>query len=122
MIKAYRYELEFQSERLGIFTGQNKILGYLEDESIITNDESIIIKNEIYNDVVFMFDWLNCPFGVKDSKFYFTDLGDRHISKYINHLTEKIKEFGIKVIKIAKEISEDMIIYEDDHQYAIKID
>lgn len=122
MVKGYRYELELESERLGIFVGQNKILGYLESEDIISEDESITIKNSIYRDVEHMFKWLDSPMMVTHSKFYFSKKGDKRISKYISHLEERVKELGVKVVKTVKDLSEDKLIFEDKYQYAIKLE
>ena len=122
MVEGYRYELELDSERLGIFVGQDKILGYLESDGIITDDESITIKNSIYRDAEHMFTWLECPMMVSGSKFYFSKKGDKRISKYISHLEKKVNDLGVKVVKSMRDLSLDELIYEDKYQYAIKLD
>lgn len=122
MIKGYRYELVLDSERLGIFTGQDRILWYLESEDIISDDGCIAIKKSIYADVEHMFEWLDSPMSVYDSKFYFSKKGDKRIAKYITHLKEIVEELGVKVIKTVKDLTEDTLIYEDEYQYAIKIE
>ena len=121
MATGYRYELEIDDGRVGIFTGQDKILRYLESENKITREQSFRIKDSIYHSVDDdMFDWLYCPETSINVKYFFTELGDKLITKYISHLKDKVKEIGVKVVRTIEELPRDIIVYEDEHQYAIK--
>ena len=118
MITGYRYELEYKTFSLGIFTGQDDILGYLESDGKIDSKQWVEIKGKIYRNVEHMFEWLHCP-DYHRGRYYFTEEGIRKISDYIKLLTREMEAVGVEVVKKTLEICLSETTYNDEHQFAI---